>query len=498
MTVVSGHIIQRGSPLSVSEVGEVLGTADRTLTGICRSAAVNRHARFKPYPFGGILPDGITENIIKAANFGMSAKLLDFTKLPSDNAMPTASQLAAVEQAWTQWRRPTGKQADNEPLRLGDFSGYDHLAKADIGSVTFDNQWVEGSWQALSDGWLRATVNFSEGEDFRIHLSDFSYNGTALEDMYLTLLVIKAHRYGSGGNSISWTQKYFAAQSSQTLKQLRPTGSATVEIDLSKVSDGVIAEFSANENYSSSSDHIVALGIAPKMDGLADGFGVPQLIHAAGALPQLISLNMYDSPLHCVRYSSILGTAEQSGAVDKEFFEVGGHLEVAQNTAYGKTAASWATVDGQRGIMVRVGGQFSLMPLQSAQDSYPDRGRFKLDIIAVAKAADGTTVSDSRVIVTPVGIQEYVVAVNNGTVDTIKVFGQTVSTGPSSGANDATLKFLDGGIFLPFAGNSATVTVRCSTEGYPTGNMYGKQYWPLLKDQGGNFTWDAELLNTNI
>lgn len=497
MTVVSGHIIQRGSPLSVSEVGEVLGTADRTLTGICRSATVNRHARFKPYPFGGILPDGITEDIIKAANFGMAAKLLDFTKLPSDSAMATASQLAAVEQVWTQWRRPTGKQADNEPLRLGDFSGYDHLAKADIGSVTFDNKWVEGSPQALRDGWLRATVNFSPGEDFRVYLSDFSYNGTALEDMYLTLLVIKAHRYGSSGNSISWTQKYFAAQSSQTLKQLRPTGSAAVEIDLSLVSEAVMASFMADsDNLGQSSGNAVAVGLAPKIEGLTDEDGAPQLITAAGTLPQLVSLNMFDEPMGTVNCSAMLGTAESSGAVVKEYFDVTGYVEVRQNSQVGQTSAAWATVDSQQGIRVRVGGQFALMPTTIAEGHSGD-GRFKLNIVATATGADGESVSESRVIVTPEGMREYTFGVSNGTVGSIYAEGEVVGSGALNGVNDATLKSLSGGIFLPFAGTAASVTVNCTVEGYPTGTA-NKQLWPALHDRGGYQSWSAELLSKSI
>lgn len=503
MTVVAGHIIQQGSPVAMSEVAGVLGTATTTFSGLFNSASINKYARFKPYPFGGLLPDGITADIIEAASFGIAPKLLDFGQLPSVDATPTAEQLAAVEQSWQQWRPPSGKRADNEPCRLGDFRGYDHHAKADIANVAFANKWIDSSSQALRDGWLRATVNFNDGEDFRVYLTDISYNGAALEDMYLTLLVIKAYRWGSNLGSVDWKQKYFAAQSSQPLKLLRPTGSASVEIDLSEVTDAVIAEFSADANNSSSSAHIVAVGLAPKMDGLADSEGVPQLIRAEGTLPQLISLNMYNSPLRCVRYSSMLGTAEQSGVVDKEYFDVTGYVTVQQNTQVGNTTASWATVDGQRGIMVSVGGQFALMPTTIAEGHSGD-GRFKLNIVATATGADGETVSDSRVIVTPVGMRDYTFGVSNapGTngeiVGDIYVGGVVVGSGAMNGVTDATLKPLSGDIFLPFAGNTANVTVNCTVEGYPTGNMYGKQYWPRLIDYGGYLTWSAELLDKTI
>lgn len=497
MTVVSGHIIQKGSPLSISEVGEVLGTADRTLAGLCRNANINRHARFKPYPFGGLLPDGITTDIIEAASFGIAPKPLDFGQLSDVDTTPTAEQLAAVEQSWEQWRPPSGKKDDNEPCRLGDFRGYDHHAKADIANVAFANEWIDSSSQALRDGWLRATVNFNAGEDFRVYLTDISHNGAALEDMYLTLLVVKAYHYGSYGENISWAQKYFAAQSSQPLKLLRPTGSASVEIDLSEVTDAVIAEFSANANNSSSSDHIVAVGLAPKMDGLADSDGAPQLIRAGGTLPQLISLNMYNSPLRCVRYSTMLGTAEQSGVVVKEYFDVTGYVTVKQNSQAGKTSASWATVNGQRGIMVNIGGQFALTPTTIAEGHSGD-GRFKLNIVATATGADGETVSESRVIVTPVGMRDYTFVVSNGTVGSIYTGGEVVGSGAKNDVTDATLKFLYGGIFLPFAGNTANVTVNCTVEGYPTGGMYGKQYWPRLIDRGDNYTWSAELLDNTI
>ena len=497
MTVVSGHIIQQGSPLSISEVGEVLGTADRTLTGLCRNASINRHARFKPYPFGGLLPDGITTDIIEAASFGIAPKPLDFGQLSDVDTTPTAEQLAAVEQSWEQWRPPSGKKDDNEPCRLGDFRGYDHHAKADIANVVFANEWIDGSSQALRDGWLRATVNFNDGEDFRVYLTDISHNGVKLQDMYLTLLVIKAYHYGSYGGNISWAQKYFAAQSSQPLKHLRPTGSASVEIDLSNVTDEVIAEFSDNANNSSSSDHIVAVGLAPKMDGLADSDGVPQLIRADGALPQLISLNMYDAPLHCVRYSSMLGTAEQSGVVVKVYFDVTGYATVQQNSQAGKTSASWATVNNRQGIRISIGGQFALTPTAIAEGHSGD-GRFKLNIVATATGADGETVSESRVIVTPEGMRDYTFVVSDGTVGSIYAGGEVVGSGAMNGVTDATLNPLTGDIFLPFAGNTANVTVNCTVEGYPTGGMYGKQYWPRLIDYGGYLTWSAELLSRNI
>lgn len=497
MTVVSGHIIQEGSPVTVSEVSEVLGTSVRSVTGLCRSESINRYARFKPYAFGGILPDGITRQIISAANFGTAPKPLDFSQLPTAGE-PTSITLDAVEQAWEQWRPPSGKSADNEPCRIGDFLGYDHLAKADIGSVEFGNKWDSTSPQALRDGWLRATVRFAEGEDFRVFLSDFTYGGTELQDMYLTILVIKCYHTSATGRE--WTRRYFAAQSQSPLRALRPSGSASVDIDLSGVPDTVIDAFGLNSDGSISTDHVVAVGLAPRMPGLADGFGTPQLIDAGGSLPSLVSLNMYAAPTGSVRYRAMLGTAESSGVADKEFFDVSGYITVSQGTAYGRTTAAWATVGGRRGVTVNVGGRFALFPSTAAQTDYGDKGRFKIGIVAVVTGSDGSAVwADDRVIITPAGMREYVIDVRNSAVGDITVDGVKVGSGPMNGAVDATLQPLEDSIFIPFDDTSATVMVYCYTEGYPTGDMYGKQYWPQLTDRGeGGTGWSVDLYEETI
>lgn len=497
MTVVSGHIIQEGSPVTVGEVGSVLGSSAKTVTKLCQSPNINRYARFKPYAFGGVLPEGITRQIISAANFGTAPMPLDFSQLPTSGE-PTSTSLDAVEQAWEQWRPPTGKSADNEPCRLGDFRGYDHQAKADIAAVEFGNKWDSTSSQALRDGWLRATVRFAEGEDFRVFLSDFTYDGTALQDMYLTLLVVKRYKLSTGG--YEWSRRYFAAQSTSPLRMLRPSGSASVQIDLSGVTDAAINAFGLNSDGSVSTDHVVAVGLAPRMLGLADGFGTPQLIDAGGTLPSLVSLNMYAAPTGSVRYRAMLGTAESSGVADKEFFDVSGYLTVSQGTAYGQTTAAWATVSGVRGIMVYVGGQFSLFPSSAAQTGYSDKGRFKITISVAAVRPDGTAEwSAEKVIMSPEGMREYAFTVEDGVVGDITVDGTKVGNGAMNGTTDALLSPLDGGIFIPYDDATAEVTVYADTEGYPTGDMYGKQYWPQLADRSeGSLSWSVEIFNGNL
>ncbi len=495
MTVVAGHIIQEGAPTSVTEVARVLGSPARSVIALCQSPEVNRYARFKPYAFGGILPGGMTREIVEAGNFGMEPATIDLYSLLGAGTVSDAD-LDGCDVLWSQWVAPSGKYADMEPCRLGDFCGYDHHAKADIAGLSFGNKWDGTSSQALRDGWLMATLDFNKGEDFRVYLTDFSYNGVKLEDMYLTILVVKRHFTGA---EYRW-RYYFAAQSNDPLRLLRPAGSASVVIDLSEVTDTVMDSFMLNSDGSKSSEHVVAVGLAPKMAGI-EGGGVPVLLEAGeDGLPELVSLRMNDSEVRSVRYSTMLGTAASSGVVDEERFDVVGYLLWAQN----KTTARFVTVNGQRGIAVSVGGMLWLYPSSQAQMEYNTRGRMKVVFTAMAVGTDGAAeFSDERVIVSPVGMIEYNIAISDGVVGDITSGNHAEGYGPMNGVNDATLRPLDGDIFIPFESDTAEVTVYCYTEGYPTGEMYGKRYLPVMIDRAdvdvsSNGRWSADLAKLTI
>ena len=105
-------------PVAVSDVQAVLGTAETRISALCRHPAINRFARCKPYNFGGILRDGITESTRRAGNFGMAPALLGIGYIEQTCLTPP----------WGQWTPPEGTYP-SRPCRLGDFDGYNHLAE---------------------------------------------------------------------------------------------------------------------------------------------------------------------------------------------------------------------------------------------------------------------------------------------------------------------------------------------------------------------------------
>lgn len=169
-------------PVAVSDVQAVLGTAETRISALCRHPAINRFARCKPYNFGGILRDGITESIRRAGNFGMAPALLGIGHIEQTCLTPP----------WGQWTPPEGTYP-SRPCRLGDFDGYNHLAEKYI--TGFELRSSAGPQHTLpiygnpqypqAEAGLTARIFTDNTADLR--LSDFAVNGVSLGDMYLTI-----------------------------------------------------------------------------------------------------------------------------------------------------------------------------------------------------------------------------------------------------------------------------------------------------------------------
>ncbi len=169
-------------PVAVSDVMAVLGTAETRISALCRHPAINRFARCKPYNFGGILRDGITESIRRAGNFGMTPTLLGIGYIEQTCLTPP----------WGQWTPPEGTYP-SRPCRLGDFDGYNRLAEKYI--TGFELRSSAGPQHTLpiyrnpqhpqSEAGLTARIFTDTTADLR--LSDFAVNGVSLGDMYLTI-----------------------------------------------------------------------------------------------------------------------------------------------------------------------------------------------------------------------------------------------------------------------------------------------------------------------
>lgn len=169
-------------PVAVSDVQAVLGTAETRISALCRHPAINRFARCKPYNFGGILRDGITESTRRAGNFGMAPALLGIGYIEQTCLTPP----------WGQWTPPEGTYP-SRPCRLGDFDGYNHLAEKYI--TGFELRSSAGPQYTLpiyrnpqyphAEAGLTARIFTDNTADLR--LSDFAVNGVSLGDMYLTI-----------------------------------------------------------------------------------------------------------------------------------------------------------------------------------------------------------------------------------------------------------------------------------------------------------------------
>ena len=169
-------------PVAVSDVMAVLGTAETRISALCRHPAINRFARCKPYNFGGILRDGITESIRRAGNFGMAPTLLGIGTIEQTCLTPP----------WGQWTPPEGTYP-SRPCRLGDFDGYNRLAEKYI--TGFELRSSAGQQYTLpiyrnpqypqAEAGLTARIFTDNTADLR--LSDFAVNGVSLGDMYLTI-----------------------------------------------------------------------------------------------------------------------------------------------------------------------------------------------------------------------------------------------------------------------------------------------------------------------
>lgn len=169
-------------PVAVSDVMAVLGTAETRISALCRHPAINRFARCKPYNFGGILRDGITESTRRAGNFGMAPALLGIGYIEQTCLTPP----------WGQWTPPEGTYP-SRPCRLGDFDGYNRLAEKYI--TGFELRSSAGPQHTLpiygnpqypqAEAGLTARIFTDNTADLR--LSDFAVNGVSLGDMYLTI-----------------------------------------------------------------------------------------------------------------------------------------------------------------------------------------------------------------------------------------------------------------------------------------------------------------------
>lgn len=380
MAVVAGHFIVEGSPVSVTEVRQVLGASATTVIGLCQHPNIVKFARRKPYAFGGVLPNGLygvtgtDESICEANNFGMS---------PTVIALPKNDGEASIDGCaprWGQWRVPSGRSAqsspsgNDEPCRLGDFRGYDSMAGRHIVNYEVfidDSETAFPYLQPAVNGKTRVRLTFRPA-DMSVRLSDFTYGGVKLSDMYLTLIIANhqpSYKAGSFNVAEKWGKKIVYKQSDEALSDVIGLSTAAnvieVELDTSGLSTAVLNEFrNSSSAYGSSTKIFAAVGLAPRLPETGDvtGFGNGWMVEADGVMPfGLVNFNMWNETWETVRINDDF-LANATGTIYN--YDVPCMLTVVQQLVNGATCtASYDAAAKQ--VVVKPGGTYTASPYAS-------------------------------------------------------------------------------------------------------------------------------------
>lgn len=397
-------------PVTVTDIQNILGTTVRNVVALCRHSAINVRSLHKPYNFGGLRHEVLTDDEIKAQSCGMTPTLIAY------GANGTEQKPSAA--LWRQADKPSGVFPTN-PCRMGDFVGYDHNAKEDIASLEVKSGADAGGRIRLKgdghtgDAPLTATLTFADGQDSRVHVNDVKSGGTSLATMYLTILA------GSQADTMGTSRRWMAAQSAQPLSVRDGSGDVfTATLDIEGVD---LSTFFGTDN----GRHFVAVGLAPAMSGLSDAQG-KAVIHT-DSLPQLVSLSMFTLASKSVAYYP---TPSYSAAQPYTYFDVVGQLRVIGNNTKVDRTASGISVDIDCTIAASV---------TSTSDAPASAGRLKLVIYVMASDSTGIILDKEYQYVTdPAGLYNAQVGITHNAVPNGGVIGSPTGTGfPSDGKIEA-------------------------------------------------------------
>lgn len=273
---------------SVYDVQQVLNTISRSVPVLCKHHRINPCATFKPYNFGGLLPDGLTDTIRKANSYGMQFADVNIA-LPF--SFDSTSDTSAYTPLWSQWVAPDGSAS--QPCRLGDFLGYDHDAVRPIAKLDVYTSAGHGYTKPIINnkdgyGYIAADLQLRSRGRSSLLLSMLSRYGVSLGGMYLTLVL--------GNHRQEFCEDVYVAQSRENVIQGEASGILNVTLELSKITD-MRTNFFGN---TASFKNAVIVGLATKIDGIEDVDGVPQLL-TRSQLPPIVCLNIFGDDVNGAR-----------------------------------------------------------------------------------------------------------------------------------------------------------------------------------------------------
>lgn len=140
MSVSNGIII---APVSIDDVKSVLGESSNDLAILCKSPKINVWAKYKPTDYNATFTDNWSKG--KDGNYGLNITVDN--RVSSWNAL--VAEYSKDNNGYSNiYKRPSG--GATSPYRLGDFRGYNHNAKPEIGDYLAATNYIEDQQISLS------------------------------------------------------------------------------------------------------------------------------------------------------------------------------------------------------------------------------------------------------------------------------------------------------------------------------------------------------------
>ena len=133
MSVSNGKIV---APVSIDDVKSILGESSNDLATLCKSSKINVWAKYKPTDYNAPFTDNWSKG--KDGNYGLNITVDN--RVSSWNAL--VAEYSKTNNGYSNiYKRPSG--GATSPYRLGDFRGYNHNAKPEIGDYLAVTNYIE-------------------------------------------------------------------------------------------------------------------------------------------------------------------------------------------------------------------------------------------------------------------------------------------------------------------------------------------------------------------
>lgn len=140
------------APVSIDDVKSVLGESSNDLATLCKSPKINVWAKYKPTDYNAAFTDNWSKG--KDGNYGLNITVDNMVS--SWNAL--VAEYSKPNNGYSNiYKRPSG--GATSPYRLGDFRGYNHKAKPEIGDYLATTNYMEDQQISLSVTHNAVTVD---------------------------------------------------------------------------------------------------------------------------------------------------------------------------------------------------------------------------------------------------------------------------------------------------------------------------------------------------